>query len=782
MTGLTPEKEFSRRNIIKGGGALVVGLSFAGLASAPGAGAAAAAAAPRIDNRGYGLDPSQIDSWLIVHPDNSVTVTSSQSAVTSQSTGIVAIVAEELNLGVDQVHMSPRDTWSVVDEGMMASNSNWAKETRAASAYANQALLGLAATQLGVPVGSLSSSKGVISGGGKSVTFGQLMGDKLFNVAMPTNTNVTRGDKTWGEATLDVGVSPAKPVAQYSIVGTSVPRIDLPDKITGTYTYVQNLRIPGMLHGRVVRPQGQTLYGAHATVVSVDESSVSHIPGAKVVHIGDFLGVVAPREFDAIQGAGVLKVVWKLPQDSPLPGSGNLYASMRTAPPGTSSLTGNVDAALAGAAKTVSGTYAWPFHMHGTLGPPAAIVSVTPSLTTIYTCSQDTFAAVRMTAKLLGIPQSQVRAFNYEGAGFYGENVSTDPVVAAALMSRAVGAPVRVQWMRYDDHGWDNYGETRLQDLRAGIDATGHIVAWDVRAWGNTWPTGSISHTEDPGAYTSAELAGVKTTAASNPIALAAGKLSKYFAPNQRLVNSSLTYFRSAWMRGPGEWEANWAYEQMIDDLAHAANMDPIAFRKLNFDTSVTSQRWSRLLDIVTQELKWTPAPPAANVGKGDVVKGRGLALATFGGTLVVNVAFVNVNKKTGKIGVDTLCVFGDCGFTVNPDSVANQFTGSAIQFLSRAMSEEVRFSRKNVTSLDWVTYPILRFKDSPLRTVVRVVPQLDQPSGHVGEVGGEAVAPAVANAFFDATGIRIRRVPMTPARVRAVLKAGADGPAGFGG
>jgi len=599
---------------------------------------------------------------------------------------------------------------------------------------------------------------------------------------MPTNTTVTRGDRTFGEATLDAGVSPAKPVAQYTIVGTSVPRIDIPDKVIGTYTYVQNLRIPGMMHGRVVRPLGQTLYGAHPTVVSVDESSVKHIPGVQVVHINDFLGVVAPREFDAIQAASTLKVVWKPQQDAPLPGSGNLYASMRTAPPASSSVTGNVDAALAGAAKTVSGTYAWPFHMNGTLGPPAAIVSVTPSLTTIYTCSQDTFAAVRMTAKLLGIPQSQVRAFNYEGAGFYGENVATDPVVAAALMSRAVGAPVRVQFMRWDDHGYDNYGETRLQDIRAGVDSTGHIVAWDVRAWGNTWPTGSISHTEDPGAYTSAELAGVQKGAASAPIALSAGKLTKYFAPNQRLVNSALTYFRSAWMRGPGEWEANWGYEQMIDDLAHAANMDPIAFRKLNFDTSVTSQRWSRLLDVAAQEMNWTPGPAAANLGKGDVVAGRGVALGTFGGTLVVNMAFVKVNKPTGKIQVDTLCTFGDCGFTVNPDSVLNQFTGATIQFLSRAMAEEVRFSRKNSTSLDWVTYPILRFNDSPLKTIVKLESQTDQPPGHVGEVGGEAVAPAVANAFFDATGMRITRAPMTPARVRAVLKAGADGPAGYGG
>jgi CO/xanthine dehydrogenase Mo-binding subunit len=302
-----------------------------------------------------------------------------------------------------------------------------------------------------------------------------------------------------------------------------------------------------------------------------------------------------------------------------------------------------------------------------------------------------------------------------------------------------------------------------------------------VRAWGNTWPTGSTPHTEDPGAYTSAELAGVNKGAASSPIALTAGRVTRYVAANQRVVNTSLTYFRSAWMRGPGEWQTNWGYEQVIDDLAHAANMDPIDFRKLNFDSSVTSQRWSRLLDITAKELNWTPRPPAANLAKGDVVEGRGIALAAFSGTQVVNVAFVKVNKKTGKIQVDTLCAFGDCGFTVNPESVENQFVGSMIQFLSRAMVEEVRFNRNNATSVDWATYPILRFRDSPLKTIVRVVPQLDLPAGQVGEVGGEAVAPAVANAFFDATGVRIRRVPMTPARVRAVLAAGAEAPAGFG-
>jgi nicotinate dehydrogenase subunit B len=778
MTGFMHEKEFSRKSFLKGSGALVVGFSMVGTGLAAKASAASSAVAPG------GVDLAQLDSWIAVHPDNSITLMAGMSNISGQATGLAQIVAEELDLSMAQVHMAPRDTSTVPNQGAMYSGFSISarNEVRAAAAAARQALLGLAATKLNVPVASLTVSKGVISAGSTSATYGDLLGDKLFNVTLPT-TPTNRLGITVNAPSLAPGQVPAKPVSSYSLVGTSVPRVDIPDKVAGTFTYVQNVRVPGMVHGRIVLPRGQHAYGAGAPIVSVDESSIKHLPGAQVVRKGDFLGVVAPKEYDAIQAATQLKVVWQWPETASLPGSGNLFASMRaTTPLGSTKEVGSVDRAFASAAKTVAGTFAWPFHMHGTLGPPAAVASVTPAGCTAFVCSQNIFTTQQMLAALLGIDRSTVRVYEHEGAGDYGQNQNEEPAAAAAIMSQIVGKPVRVQMMRWDDHGWDNYANPQLQDIRAAIDANGKITAYDIRAWIHVLQ-GSTTDVVKPGFYTSGELVGMPRTPGTSAGLYfdEVGNGARYTVPNRRQQATPVSYLRNSWMRGPFEAQTNFASEQIIDDLAQTAGMDPIAFRKVNFDTSLTSQRYIHLLDVAAQKMSWQPRPPASNLGKGTVVTGRGIALGQFSGTLVVNGAEVEVNKKTGKVRVKSLLGVGDPGLVINPGGVENQMLGSMVQFLSRTLVEEVAFNRKNVSSLDWASYPILRFRDVPNSVTAIVEPRNDLlPGTAVGEFGGQAVPAAVANAFFDATGVRIRQLPMTPARVRAVLANGGAGAAGY--
>ena len=377
-------KEFSRKSFLRGGGALIVGFSLAGAATAGKAGAAAPTSA------GYLPPTNQVDSWLTVNADNTVVFKTSQIEIgNGVTTGLGMLVAEELDVSPSQVHHSAWDSWVVVNSGSTGGStgiqSSAGPPLRAAAATAKQALLKLASANLGVAVGSLSVKDGVVSGGGKTVTYGQLLGDKLFNTTLVAPT-------------LNPGVAPSKPVGQYTVIGTKVPRVDVPAKISGQYTYVHNVRIPGMQHGRVVRPRGQGPFGTGAPIVSVDETSIAHIPGAKVLRQGDFLAVVAPKEYDAIQAAAQLKVTWK---ESPmLPTSGNLFGKMRAddtaglAKAAFRTNNGNVDTALKSAATTISQSYSYHYGGRAVIGPSCAVADVRDNSAIIYSSSQNLLGTV----------------------------------------------------------------------------------------------------------------------------------------------------------------------------------------------------------------------------------------------------------------------------------------------------------------------------------------------------------------------------------------------------
>ena len=507
MTGLLHEKEFSRKSFVKGGGALIVGFSLAGSGLAGAASAASPSAA------GYLPNVNQVDSWLTINPDNTATLKTSQIETGNGiSTGFLMVLAEELSMGMGQMHyggfnkasVDVVDTYVAVSSGSEGGSnamSGTGPKVRAAGALAAQALLNLASTNLGVPVANLSVSGGVVSGGGKSVSYGQLVGGQLLNVALSPSS-------------LQQGVAPAKPVASYTLVGTSAPRIDIPEKVTGVYTYVQNVRVPGMLHGRLIRPRGQGAYTYNSDIAaSVDASSIAHIPGAKVVQVGNFVGVVAPEEYDAIQAAAELKVVWNT--NSILPGTGNLWDHYRTedaagnVPAAINTNVGNFASAIQGAAHTVSTTFKYHYQGHTPIGPACAVADVTPTGATIWSNTQNVEGLVTDVTAALGpnYPPQSVRVLFYEGSSSYGNGgVAFDAGEGAAVMSQAVGKPVRLQFMRWDEHGWTHFGPAIMTDMTAGIDANGNMVAYQVTQF--TQPGTSL--------YTTRELVGSATSASEN--------------------------------------------------------------------------------------------------------------------------------------------------------------------------------------------------------------------------------------------------------------------------
>jgi CO/xanthine dehydrogenase Mo-binding subunit len=759
------ENEVSRKAFLKGGGAVVVGLTAAGSAqainhpSSPNPAHTGAVAGPP--------STANIDTWLEITPDNKVKVFAGWADL-GQGTPSAAlqIVAEELDLSIGQLTYAELDTNTSVSAGTFGSGSTRSalgttgNALRPAAAAARKLLLARASAQLGVPVGQLSVKNGVVSGGGKSVTYGELYGGKLFDATIASQSPVV------------------KPTSEFKLIGKNVPRVDIPGIVSGKAVFAHNVRIPGMLHGRIVRPRGQGGLSTGAKIVSVDASSIKNLPNVQIVRYGDFLGVVAPLEFTAIQAAAQLKVKW---DDTPsLPSSGNLVKAMRDPSnwlnDAVTTNSGNVGAGLAGAATTVERSFFVPYQGHSAMGPNAAVADIKPNSGLVIGTSQApystrtlVFNALRQVdpANFPAGAATNIRCRIFPGSGCYGHSEYDDVNVAAALMSYKVGKPVRVQFMRWDEQGWQQHGPAHVIDLRAGIDSAGKIVGYDATAFLHGW-TQSVE--------TSAELAGVALP--TNPPTAnggAPGLGGAYNLPNRRIitkrVNGYKGFLKGTYLRAPQEPQTFFAGESLVDDLAVAAKMDPIAFRKLNIATGATGPRWSGVLDEVAKVAKWQPKVSGSNVGRGDVVKGRGVAIGGFAGTFVAVVADVNVNKKTGKIAVDHLYAVQDNGLSANPEYIRNQMIGCLVQGCSRALYEEVKFNKVRVQSLDWVSYPVLRFKDSPNVTVVNL-PNPNEAPGGAGEPSTVPVPAAIGNAVFDATGVRMARFPFTPGYVKGALKA----------
>ena len=727
---------FSRRDVLKGGGALIVGFSLS---------------APLTPAAGSEVDPDLIDSWIAINPDNSATVIFGKCELgQGNTTGMLQIAGEELDLDMSQLSAVRLDTTVTPNQGATTSSSSIERggpRLRAAAAEARQLLLWAAAARLNAPLAALTVSKGVVSApGGASVKYAELVGDDPLPLHLPFTGN-----------------APQKPVDQYKLVGTRVPRVDIPDKVAATYTRMQHVRVANMLHGRIVRPRGQGAYGTGARAVSVEEDSIKRIAGARVLRKGDFIGVVAEREWDAVRAARDLKVVWQ--ENAKLPGSAKLHETMRRAPTTDTVVVdkGNLADGFARAAHVAAATYNLPYQAHVPFGPNCALADVGADAALVMSSTQDVYNSRRMLADTLGLPAEKILVQYYEGAGTFGHSCYEDAAQAAAILSQLAGRPVRVQFMRADEHGWDNYGPAHVAEVRAGVDSDGKIVAYDYQGWQHGW------HVIE----TSQELAQLtkprERTAGSNSITVNPVSTGAMYAiANRRVVSHMVPMeglLKGSPLRSPMDMHYSFASEQIIDELAHASGIDPLEFRRRN----IAGERWLGVLEAAAAAAGWTPRVATSARQNGEIVTGRGIAIGTHHVSFGAAVAEIEVNKRTGVIVAKKLYGALDAGLAVNPALIENQIVGMMVQATSRILKEEVTFSERGVTSLDWESYPILRFAEHPDVTPV-VVQRLHEPSTGAGEEVMGSTGAAIANAFFDATGVRLRQYPMTPQRVLAAL------------
>jgi nicotinate dehydrogenase subunit B len=664
---------------------------------------------------GKPVDPKEVDSFIVIHPDGSVTIYTSKVDVgTGLRTAISQMVAEELEIPVERIDVVEGDTAIVPDHGGTGGSTGIPRggtDLRQAAATARQAILKLQAERPGVALG-------------------ELIGGKRLMLQVDPK-------------------APLKDPSRYTVVGKPVLRPDVPGKTTGKFTYVQDFSVPGMLHARVIRPRA---FGAR--LLSVDESSVRNIPDVRVVRLSNFLAVVAPDEWAAIRASRELKVTWS--EWRGLPGSDRLEAYVRNGAVERDEAIvnrGDAPAALPAAARQLQASYYWPYQSHASLGPGCAVADVRAEAVTIWTSSQNPHGLRTNFARVFGIPSDKLRVIYLDGSGSYGTNGGDDAAADAYLISKTVGKPVRLQWSREDEHAWAPKGPPQALELRGGIDATGKIVAWDTQMWLPANIPGSR-------ALLAADDAGIEQQHGRG-----AGQISNngdppYAVPNVRVLVHWLkdSPLRLSNLRAPGKIANVFAVESFTDELAAAAAVDPVEFRL----RGLTDPRAIDVIKRAAEMIGWSPRPsPNPQAMQGRFLTGRGIGYMRYkqAENYVAIAMDVTVDATTGQISVRRVTCAHDCGLVINPDGLRNQVEGCIVQTLGRALHEEVKFDASRVTSVDWRTYPILTFPEAPAMEVALVDRPAMPPLG-AGEAATAPVAAALGNAIYDATGVRVRTVP----------------------
>ena len=748
--------DISRRDLLKAGGAIVVSFGFPLSVRDAFAQAAPRAGARPFDlAQGRPVDSGEVDGLLAIHADGSVTLYTSKVDVgTGIRIAFAQMAAEELGVSPSRVTVIEGDTATCPDQGGTGGSTGLIRggtEIQAAAATARRALLQMGATRLNRPVADLTIVDGVVRpapsavegprAGGAGVGIGTLIGDRLFSLKVDRN-------------------APLTPAAQHVAIGKPLLRPDVPAKCTGRHVYVQDFTLPGMLHGRIVRPPSMG-----ATLVSVDESSLRGIPDVRIVRVENFLAVVAKDEWAAVRAATALKASWK--EQTTLPGHEGLDRFSRTAPLERDQEIlnrGNAADVSRRAAKTMSATYFWPFQSHASLGPSCAVADVRPDgSASVWTASQGVHGLRGNLAKVFGIPSDKLRVVFLDGSGSYGTNGGDHVAADALLLSKTIGQPVRVQWMRHDEHGWDPKGPQQLLDVRAALDTDGRIVAWETEMWVPNAAPGAR-------ALLSAEAAGLQQEHGTGSGAITQNGEPPYAVDNVRVVAHLIkdTPLQLSNLRAPGKIANVFAVEGFTDEIAAAQRVDAVEFRVKRLSDPRAIEAITRTATAFNWDARPSPNPRAR---QGNVLVGRGIAYMRYKQmeNYVAMAMEVAVNPTTGQIQVRRVTCSHDCGLVVNPDGLRNQVEGCIVQTLSRALHEEVTFDRSRVTSVDWTTYPILRFPEAPAVDVI-LIDRPNEPLVGAGEAATAPVAAALANAVFDATGVRLRTVPFTPARVKAVL------------
>jgi nicotinate dehydrogenase subunit B len=767
----------SRRNFLRASGALVFTL---GVNAIP-------AGKVFAQTRGAGPYPDpdflELDTWIVIHPDNTATFFVGKTDG-GQGTGTAfrQMMCDELDIGYDKTSLVMGSTDITPDQGGSGGSDGIERDgwpMRRVAAEARRVLLDLASERLQTPVAELTVRDATISVGSnpaKSVTYAELVGGKRFDVPL-TGSNI---DATTGKARV-------KPVQELRVIGQPVQRYDIPAKVDGSLTWAVDVKLPGMVHARNVKPPV-----AGARLRAVDESSVADVPGfVKVVSHGNYVAVICEREEQAIRAARQLKAEWEPPANAPFPASEQLFDYIRSAKPTSTSasdVTGDPDAALAGAARVIEAEFEVPFQGHTAIGPAHALADPSDDQITIYTNDMKSYGQRNGVAEFLDMPRDRVRVVYMDGPQVYGRTAADDVGFEAAFLARELGRPVRVQWMRDEETAWDTKGPAYAFKLRGGLDADGKVVAVDYNARAVDYNHLGYNVADT---VLIAQLMGRRPK--STPAGGAATPSVMYAIANQRMTGQVValpmvweTPLRTGNLRDPNGPQVTFAFESFIDELAAAAEADPVQFRLDMIAASPEDEifRRTRSLAAIRAAAKaygWDTRPspkPRARQNAGAILSGRGIAYTYRNNTVVTTIAEVEVNRETGRVWVKRLVCAHDCGLVINPNGLRHTIENGSLHGLSRALWEEVQFDTEKVTSVDWASHPSLRHSDTPERIDVVLVNgdpnpnRPDLPHYGAGEASHKPVIAAVANAIHDATGVRLRRPPFRKERVLAALRA----------